>query len=195
MNPKNISLSPLIIPSPNPQLIDSFYKKAPKCLPIKPKRIPKPIMLNKPNNKLPLNRTDELFDIDNEDIKDNSLNLSNSSMGSETKDDINDLSNEIENVDQYRHMLKRFKSGTVHEKSHDTETILTNERFAKDYSGLASKVLVPLKKNSCVDPMIVPLCEDIVKENKEFNYYEKRCPKMRRGYSILDILELTCNKK
>ena len=171
MNPKNISLSPLIIPSPNPQLIDSFYKKAPKCLPIKPKRIPTPIMLNKPNNKLPLNRIDELFDIDNEDIKDNSLNLSNSSMGSETKDDINDLSNEIENVNQYRHMLKRFKSGTVHEKSHDTETILTNERFAKDYSGLASKVLVPLKKNSCVDPMIVPLCEDIVKENKEFNYY------------------------
>ena len=131
----------------------------------------------------------------NEDIKDNSLTLSNSSMGSETKDDINDFSNEIENVNQYRHMLKRFKSGTVHEKSHDTETILTNERFAKDYSGLASKVLVPLKKNSCVDPMIVPLCEDIVKENKEFNYYEKRCPKMRRGYSILDILELTCNKK
>lgn len=191
MNSKDISLSPLIIPSPNPQEKESFYNKVPKCLPKKPKLIPTPIMLNKPSNKLTLNRIDEIFELDSDDIKDNSLNLSNSSIGSETQDD---LSNEIENVNQYRHMLKRFKSGTVHEKSHDTETILTNERFAKDYSGLASKVLVPLKKNSCIDPKIVPLCEEIVKEKKEFNYYEKRCPKLRRGYSILDILELTCNE-
>ena len=35
-------------------------------------------MLNKPSNKLTLNRIDEIFELDSDDIKDNSLNLSNS---------------------------------------------------------------------------------------------------------------------
>lgn len=200
MTSQQISFSPLIIPSPNPYLNESLYNKVPVPHPQKSKRIPSPILLNKKNDKaidennFSLKNAIETFDLDKEEKqKDNSFNLSISSATSETEDDVI----ELENVTQYRRMLKRFKSRTVKEQSFDSETILTTERFANDYSGLASKVLVPLKKNSCVQPQVRNQLEGFQYNNnnnqeQKIDYYQKRCPKMKRGYSILDILELTC---
>ena len=201
MTSQQISFSPLIIPSPNPYLQESLYNKVPVPHPQKSKRIPPPILLNKKNDKnidetkFSFKHAIENFNLDKEEKqKDNSFNLSLSSATSETEDDVI----ELENVTQYRRMLKRFKSGTVKEQSFDSETILTTERFANDYSGLASKILVPLKKYSCVQPQVKNKLEEIQYNNnnkeqeQKLDYYQKRYPKMKRGYSILDILELTC---
>lgn len=197
MNSESVSYSPLMIPSPNPLLKESFYNKVPRPQPKKGKRIPSPIILNKPNEKnidpisFSLKQADDLFTLmnDDEDKKDNSFTLSLSSA-SETEDEVNELP---ENVTQYRRMLKRCKSKTVKEYSLDTEVLITNERIAREYQGLASKTLIPYKKNSCVDPSVKNKIEEVSeKENKkEYEFYQKRCPRLKRGYSILDILELT----
>lgn len=205
MKSQVISYSPLIIPSPNPLLKESLYNVVPHPHPKKPKRIPTPIILNKQNekpidsNNFSLKQADDLFLLVSEDKKDTSFTLSLSST-SETEDEVNDLPDPGESFTQYRRMLKKCKSRTVKEKSLDTESIITNERVAREYSGLASKILIPYKKNSCVDPSVKNKLEEIsLGENKDdndkknkYDFYMKRNPRMRRGFSILDILELTC---
>ena len=198
MNSESLSYSPLMIPSPNPLLKESFYNKVPHPQPKKGKRNPSPIVLNKPNEKniepisFSLKQADDLFILGafEDDKKDNSFALSLSSA-SETEDEVNELP---ENVNQYRRMLKRCKSKTVKEHSFDTEVLITNERIAREYQGLASKILIPYKKNSCVDPSVKNKLEEVSEkeDNKDYEFYQKRCPLMKRGYSILDILELTC---
>ena len=198
MNSESLSYSPLMLPSPNPLLNESFYNKVPHPQPKKGKRIPSPIVLNKPNEKnidpisFSLKQADDLFILGafEDDKKDNSFALSLSSA-SETEDEVNELP---ENVNQYRRMLKRCKSKTVKEHSFDTEVLITNERIAREYQGLASKTLIPYKKNSCVDPSVKNKLEEVSEkeDKKDYEFYQKRCPRMKRGYSILDILELTC---
>ena len=136
MNSESLSYSPLMIPSPNPLLNESFYNKVPHPQPKKGKRIPSPIVLNKPNEKnidpisFSLKQADDLFILGafEDDKKDNSFALSLSSA-SETEDEVNELP---ENVNQYRRMLKRCKSKTVKEHSFDTEVLITNERIARE---------------------------------------------------------------
>lgn len=202
MKSQVLSYSPLMIPSPNPLLKESLYNVVPHPHPKKPKRIPTPIILNKQNEKpidssnFSLKQADDLFLLTTEDKKDNSFTLSLSST-SETEDEVNDLPDPGESFTQYRRMLKKCKCHTVKEKSLDTDSIITNDRVAKEYSGLASKILIPYKKNSCVAPYVKNKLEEISlgenkNENEKYDFYMKRNPHMHRGFSILDILELTC---
>lgn len=137
---QDISISPLLLPSPNPMI---HLKKSKYKIPDK---FPPHIMLNAPNNHTALECINE--------VKEKSLDLSLSSTNSETEDDGEDVS--CESVNEYRRILKKFKSNNVNE--HSSESL---------------KIILPSKKSSINQ---LP-ANDLIKE---------------RGYTILDMLELTC---
>ena len=172
------------------ELMISREKFVPKLVPKQSKRLVSPIKLNPIPKKKSIvlpggEESENVFSLDMENCKkDNSFNLSLSSASDDSDSESLDTVASTVQVPfkDYRKMLHKNKSSTV-KYAKDTQTILVSEKYIHDYEGLTDKVLVPLKKNSCLysNP------SEMMKGNNS------ESSKRTRGYSILDILELSCN--
>ena len=182
-------------------IINSTYYKAPKQIHNVPHFIPTPIALNNKcshyNNKFDNEHDFQLDDYDE------SLNKS-----LELSREVNEMKGNDGVVLRNIQIKKRSKS-VEYVSNTNKEILLSNKRFKNDYENLASKVLILMKKNSCLLPSnfinsiskSIDFSDERNKNshidndinNNMADYNKKRCPKMKRGFSILEVLEHNVN--
>ena len=197
----NVNINTNNINSDDFGIINSTYYKAPKQIHNIPHFIPTPITLNNKcfhyNNKFDNEQDFKLDDYDESLNK--SLDLSR---------EVNEIKGNDVVVLRNIQITKRSKS-VEYVSNTNKEILLSNKRFKNDYENLTSKVLILMKKNSCLltSNFISSISKniDFIDErnknihidndihNNMADYHKKRCPKMKRGFSILEVLENNAN--